>query len=166
VPDDRQQRLARLQERLRTHRGRQLRDDVADEVERIAGFRPGLDEFLSAAATDRLTERYLIGARKPDRQRRTWSSDLAEDVRTSLVATAEHLAGVPAYWLHRLSPDAGAVLVPTDRVLRHAARTFAPGNYDVVLVSDDGESGLRFAWDHLPEADEYELVTWGAFHPL
>ena len=136
---------------------------MANEVELIAGFRPSLDEFLSAEVTDRLTERSLIAASKPDLQRQVWTSDLADDVRTSLVVTAEHLAGVPAYWLHRLSPYVGAVLVPVDRVLRHAARTFTPGDYDVVLVSDDGGSGVRLAWDHLPDGDEYELVRWGVY---
>ena len=90
-------------------------------------------------------------------------SDLAEDVRASLVATAERLAGIPAYWLHRLSADVGAVLVPVDRVLRHAARTFTQGDHDIVLVSDDGESGARLAWDHVPDGDEYELVRWGQY---
>jgi hypothetical protein len=136
---------------------------VADEVETIAGFRPSLDEFLSADATDRLTDRSLIAARNADVQRQAWASDLAEEVRASLVATAEPLAGVQAYWLYRLSADVGAVLVPVDRMLQHAARTFAPGDYDVVLVGDDGESGVRLAWDHLPDGDEYELVRWGAY---
>ena len=81
----------------------------------------------------------LEAARKSDLQRQVWASELAEEVRMSLVATAECLAGVPAYWLHRLSSVVGAVLVPVDRVLRHAARTFTPGDYDVAM-SGSGRS--------------------------
>jgi hypothetical protein len=69
---------------------------------------------------------------------------------------------VTAYWLHHRAPGAGAVLVSVDRMLRHAARTFVPGDGDLGLVEDEAGSGVRLAWDHLPESDEYELLRWGA----
>jgi hypothetical protein len=62
VPDERDDRRSRLDERLRAQRGRRSRGDLADEVESIAGVRPSLDDFLSAEATDRLTDRSLIAA--------------------------------------------------------------------------------------------------------
>ena len=53
--------------------------------------------------------------------------------------------------------------MPVAPMLLHAARTFAPGHYDLVLVSDHGDDGLRVAWDHLPTGNEYELVRWGDY---
>jgi hypothetical protein len=48
-------------------------------------------------------------------------------------------------------------------IVLHAARTFTPGDYDLVIVGDNGDEGLRLAWDHLPRGDEYELVRWGTY---
>jgi hypothetical protein len=81
---------------------------------------------------------------------------------TETVATlAAHLSGVMAFWLHRLSIDAGGVRVDAGATLAHT--TFAEGDHDLVLVSDEAEDGLRLAWDRLPHADEFELLVWGAF---
>lgn len=135
------------------------------EVEIITGHRPRVDEFLSAEATDRLAERYLTAARSASAQRTAWPGDQPQEVRGRLVALAEALTGATAYWLHRLSGDVGAVLVPVDLMLRDAARTFAPGDHDVILLGVDAADGMRLAWDHLPDRDEYELVCWGAFLP-
>ena len=37
------------------------------------------------------------------------------------------------------------------------------GDYDLVLVTANAEDGLRVAYDHLPDNDEFELVLWGRF---
>jgi hypothetical protein len=134
-----------------------------EEVARITGHRPTLDDFLSGEATDRLMRRYLAAAGASGVQRRAWTTDLEGDARAALVSVAAALAGTTAYWLHRLCGDAGAVRVAAGPLIRHAGHTFAAGDYDLVLVSDDADDGLRFAWDHLPNGDEYELVCWGAY---
>ena len=48
-------------------------------------------------------------------------------------------------------------------MLRHTARTFVAGDHDLVLVDNEADSGVRLAWDHLPESDEFELLRCGAY---
>lgn len=152
-----------LAERIRAQRGRALRDDVAGDVEQITGHRPNLDEFLSAEATDQMAERAVAAARDPSVQRRVWSTALAAEVEATVLADAERFTGQTAYWLHHSSSVVGAVEIPLDVLLRHVAVTFTAGDHDVVLVTAQGESGLRLAWDHLSAGDEYELVHWGKY---
>src|SRR4051794_3847609 len=122
-----------------------------------------LDEFLSAEATDRLFRRYTTASSASDVQRQSWTDDLGADVRSTVLSAAGVLSDATGYWLHRWSKDTGAVTVPVGPMLAHAARTFGPGDYDLVLVSDEADDGIRLAWDHLPDTNEYELVRWGDF---
>jgi hypothetical protein len=34
---------------------------------------------------------------------------------------------------------------------------------DLLLVADEGESGLRLEYNHYGQADEYELRSWGRY---
>ena len=87
--------------------------------------------------------------------------DLDGHLAAAVVALAESLEGVEAYWLHRLSQDPGAVRVPATPILR--GLNFSAGDHDLVLVTHNAEDGLRLAWDRLPHGSEFELVRWGSF---
>ena len=130
-------------------------------MERLSASRPDLDDFRSAEATDRLAALYLSASSGPAIQRQTWSTELRPEMATAVTGVAERLSGVRACWLHQLSDDTGAVRVDAAAVLAHT--TFSEGDYDLILVSDNADDGLRLAWDHLPDRDEFELVLWGSF---
>ena len=133
---------------------------MIDEVERLTDVRPGLDDFLSAEATDALAARYVSAAVGKNVQRRTWSPGSIDEIDPVLASVANNLPA-RAYWLHRLSAKAGAVRVRPAPVIRNIA--FSEGDHDLVLVTHAAEDGFRLAWDHLPDRDEFELVLWGSF---
>lgn len=159
---DREARRQRLGDRLGALRGRQARPTVIDEVERLTGRRPNLDDFLSADATRDLLRRYVEASRIAEIRRQTWTTDLRAEMSRAVFRLADTLATVEAYWLHRASSEAGAVRVPVPPILRHAADTFVAGAFDVVLVTACACDGVRLAWDDLPSGAEFELVGWGS----
>jgi hypothetical protein len=133
--------------------------NVVAAAERLSGSRPDLDDFLSAEATDRLAALYLSASSGPVIQRQTWSTELRSEMARAVTGVAERISGVRAHWFHELSGDTGAVRVDAAAVLGHT--TFSEGDYDLVLVSDNAEDGLRLSWDHV--RDQFELVLWGSF---
>ena len=54
------------------------------------------------------------------------------------------------------------MLLPVRPVLDHAALHLSRAS-DVTLVSAEADAGLTLTWDHLVNADEYSLLTWGRF---
>jgi hypothetical protein len=125
VPGERDPRSDRLAERVRGQRGRRCRDDVVAEVHRITGMRPTLDDFLSAEAPDRVATRYLSASGAPV-QRQSWTTDLTEAVRASLIAAAEELRG-----RHEDRPPTSRATRPTGGRAAHATRHVAQCALDV-----------------------------------
>jgi hypothetical protein len=159
VSDEREQRRARLDTRLHAQRGRRSRPEIVADVERLTGSRPDLDEFLSAVAAGHLARLYLAAASDPSAQRQTWSRLLVHELRTTMASLAAELEGVETWWLHRLSETAGAVRVDAAALLRNTE--FSERDYDLVVLTADADDGLRVAYDHLPDRDEFELILWG-----
>ena len=92
---------------------------------------------------------------------RLWGDRLAGEASRTLREIAGKLeTGIDAYLLWSNPPE--AVRVPVAPLLRHTAEHLSPQTY-LTLVSGDTESGLVLGWDHLADADEYSLLTWGDF---
>jgi hypothetical protein len=81
---------------------------------------------------------------------RSWPADRKWPVSSVhvgfLVSVAEALRQLPAH----IGPDEGEV---------------GPGGIgsDLLLVSEDGESGIRLEYNHNARSDEYELRSWGRY---
>jgi hypothetical protein len=163
VANEREQRRARLHERLRDQRAKRTRPEVLAHLLEVIGYSPSLDDFLAVEATERLIACSEPWWRAHDVQRRTWSNDLEREMHGVLVDLADDPPVTTSYWLPREWRIVGAVLVPVEPIVREAVRSFTSGSDDLWLLTHDGDSGLRLSWDHLPDRDEFELVTWGAW---
>jgi hypothetical protein len=102
---------------------------------------------------------------------RVWGVMLRSEVIETTNQLASRLEGERAalVWAH--SPAVG-FLVDVPQVLRALSAHIGPEpgevgpggiGSDLLLVADEGESGLRLEYNHYGHADEYELRSWGRY---
>jgi hypothetical protein len=151
----------RLTMLVRENARRRHRPKLQEDLAAVIGREPSLDEFLSLAAADRLHAAVVEQGRYHLVTHRVWGDRLGAEAAMTLRTIAQRLDGEEAYLL-LWKPTTEAVLVPVRPVLEHAALNLSRAS-DVTLVSPDAEAGLTLTWDHLVDADEYSLRTWGRF---
>jgi len=96
---------------------------------------------------------------------------LRAEVIETTARLADLLEGEQAVLVWGQRPHVGFV-VPVAAALRTLPEHIGPEpgkvgpggiGSDVILVGEDGKSGLLLAYNHLGNADEYELRSWGRY---
>jgi hypothetical protein len=102
---------------------------------------------------------------------RVWGVRLRAEVMETTARLADLLDGERALLLWGNSPAVG-LRVPVAAVLRSLPEHIGPEpgadgpggiGSDLVLVAEEGDSGLRLEYNHHGHADEYELRSWGHY---
>jgi hypothetical protein len=102
---------------------------------------------------------------------RVWGVRLRAEVSEMTSRLADILEGERAALVWGHSPPVG-FLVSVAAALRSLPGHIGPepgevgaGGIppDLLLVADHGQSGLRLEYNHYPNADEYELRSWGRY---
>jgi hypothetical protein len=146
---------------VRENARRRHRPRLQEELAAIIGRKPSLDDFLSLEAADRLHAVVDEQSKYHLVTHRIWGDRFASEAATALRTIAHRLDSEEGYLMLQ-EPTTEAVLVPVRPVLDHAALHLSHTS-DVTLVSADADAGLTLTWDHLGNADEYSLLTWGRF---
>jgi hypothetical protein len=102
---------------------------------------------------------------------RLWGVMLRSEVIETTNQLASRLEGERAALVWGHSPAVG-FLVDVPPVIRALSAHIGPEpgevgpggiGSDLLLVADEGESGLRLEYNHYGHADEYELRSWGRY---
>jgi hypothetical protein len=139
---------------------RQHRPKLMKELEAVLDTKPARDDFLSLEGAEALQAAVVDQARYHLVFHRIWGDRLAGEVTMALRTLGDRLEGDHAYVI--LCDPLEAVRIPVGPLLRHTAAHLSRDT-DVTLVTGEADSGLVLTWDHLPNADEYSLLTWGRF---
>ena len=102
---------------------------------------------------------------------RVWGVRLRSEVLETTARLASLLEGEQAVLVWGHSPPVG-FLVSVAAVLRSLPQHIGPEpgdvgpggiGSDIVLVAEEGQSGLLLEYNHHAHADEYELRSWGRY---
>lgn len=102
---------------------------------------------------------------------RVWGVRLRSEVMETTRRLADRLDGERATLVWGHSPPVGFVVAVATALRGLPAHIgpepeeIGPGGVgsDLLLVADEGQSGLRLGYNHHANADEYELRSWGRF---
>ncbi len=146
-------------------------DEAADELGAVLGFAVGRDEAVTKEAVQAALEAVSAQDKFHLVWHRVWGVRLRSEVIETTARLADLLEGKRAMLVWGHSPPVG-FLIPVAAALRSLPEHIGPPSgevgpggtvSDLVLVAEDGESGLRLEYNHHGNADEYELLSWGSY---
>lgn len=153
-----------LHRRLRRHTGRQMVPELRVRLEQALGQPVPETDFLDLEATERLRAEFFDRVRsRHGVTRMTWRASEVQDVWRMAESIGRRMGEARAVLFHWLNRYIGAVVVPVGPTLGRAEEVRRAVREDLCLTSPDLSSGLCLAFDHYPDRDEWELITWGAF---
>lgn len=161
---------ARLDELLAQRRYAAALDAAADQLVSLG---------VAAARDDALTKEAVQAALDAVKQQdefhliwhRVWGVRLRVEVIETTRRLADLLDGERATLVWGHSPPVGFI-VAVATALRSLPQHIGPEpgevgpggvGSDLLLVTDEGQSGLRLEYNHYAHADEYELRSWGRY---
>lgn len=166
-----QQRRERLNELLAQRRYSATLDETAAQIGTLLGIEVDPDDALTKEAVAAAQAAMLAQQRYHRVWHRVWGVRLRDEMIETTGRLATILAGERAALVWGHSPPVGFV-VPVATTLRMIPARLGPREgeigpggigSDLLLVTDDGESGLLLEYNHLSDADEYEMRTWGRY---
>jgi hypothetical protein len=161
-----EQRRERLNEKLSQRRYAAALQAAAKDLSQLMGQPITGAEALSKEATRTALDAVEARAKYHLVWHRVWGAKLRDEMLETTGRLAAKLGGEAAILVWRHSPPVGFI-VPVVAALLHLPAHLGPPpggiSSDVLLVADDGESGLRLEYNHYANADEYELQAWGRF---
>jgi hypothetical protein len=92
-----------------------------------------------------------------------WPADEAQTVQRRLDELADALHDVSAVWLALVDSEPVGIETPASALLRGALTYLVSAAGDLMLTTREPRDGICVELNHLPSADEYEVVAWGAF---
>ncbi len=153
-----------LRLRLRRRKGEQMLPELRKRLEQALGQPVPEADFLDLEATERLRAKFFDRVRsRQGVTRRTWRPSEVQDVWRTAASIGRRMGHARAVLFHSLNRYIGAVVVPVGPTLGRAEEVRRAVREDLCLTSPDLSSGLCLAFDHYPDRDEWELITWGAF---
>jgi hypothetical protein len=161
---------ARLEELLAQRRYATALDSAVNELSGL-----GLSVARDDAVSKEAVAAALSSALEQDKFHLVWHRVWGVRLRSELIETTDRLAGLldgeRGTFVWGVRPSVGFV-VSVAAALRSLPEHIgpAPGDVgprgvasDLLLVGDDGRSGLRLEYIHRSNADEYELRSWGRY---
>ena len=133
---------------------------LLEKLAGMIGYEPSIDDVLSLHAAESLQKAVLDRGQYHLVAHRIWGDQFAGEAARTLGEIGDRLRDHKAYLLLRYPVE--AVLVPVGAVLSHTA-LHLPQARNLTLVTAEAQDGLVLGWDHLADADEYSLLTWGRF---
>lgn len=163
-------RRARMQELLAQRRHSAALQAAAEQLGSLGvAIEPG------DALTKEAAQATLDAVKEQEKYHRIWHRVWGVRLWAEVIKTANELAdllqGDRAALVWRHSPPVG-FLVDVALALRTLPEHIGPKPGDVgpegvgsdlLLVADEGQSGLRLEYNHYGQADEYELRSWGRY---
>ena len=139
-----------------------LRSTQAD-LSSLLGYGVGADQAISREGVCAAIRAITQQSRAHQSWHRVWGVRLRDEMLDLIDRLAEALIDERAVLLWQSSVPVGFELpVPVALRLADQVGVDGPGQ-DLVLVGDAGDSGLVLAYERLPDAEQFELASWGRF---
>ncbi len=163
-------RHARMKELLSQRRYSAALDEATEQLGRL-----GLTVARDDALTKEAVQSALDAVKEQGRFHLVWHRVWGVRLRSEVIETTSRLAGMlhgeqaALVWGH---PPPVGFLVPVVVALRSLPAHIGPEpgevgpggvGSDLLLVADEGQSGLWLEYNHHANADEYELRSWGRY---
>lgn len=151
-----------LQRRLRATRYAKAAKACAEVLN---GIGVPAQRGLDLSEVDELWPRYIARLRAGGDSRERWPADQVDDVRRRIDDMRAATHGLSVVWLALVDAEPVGVEVPANAVLEAGLSYLVSPAGDLMLTTPDLADGACIELNHLATGDEYEVVTWGRFHP-
>jgi hypothetical protein len=177
--DQREEQQERLHEKLEQRAYREATENAAKELSELLQATVTIEDALSRSAVEAARASYLEQEQFHLVWRRVWGVHLRAEMHEVARRVGDARPGpatlIWVCWNLETKPvraipvafkvEAQVALMQLPRHLGPPAGEVGPGGAgsDVLLVSDDGRSGVHLDYQHHGDRDEYEMLVWGEF---